>query len=145
MASALHGGKRTMARGLRPKQKSYTLLRELGSRFSRLGDLVVDFVVDPLADSFSATVARFKALCHQLFVRYKLNTELFRLAKEILLRQSAKAAVDGGANVRLSGEDLNQLRRRKGWCRSWPRLTRCNSSLADCRPITPSARACWTV
>lgn len=88
------------ARRLRREQKPSYLLRELIFWFSQPSEIVVTFFVGTL---FTA-VACFTVPEHSVSIGCELDPACFALAKNVVLKQFAKAATDSSTNIVLSAE-----------------------------------------
>lgn len=100
MGAATKSGKAGTARELRPEQKSNSLLRELVSRLSQPRNLVFDL----LAGKFSTAAACCTVPCHRVLFGFQADPKYFFVARESVLRQFAKAALDAGTDDELSWE-----------------------------------------
>lgn len=94
----MESGKARAARPLRPEQKTNSLLRKLASPFSQPENLVADL----FAGSFSTAMAWLTVLRLRKFTALKAEPQCFRVVKENVLRQFAKAVLDAGTDGDLS-------------------------------------------
>lgn len=85
-------------RQLRREQKSNSRVQKLVSRLRPPGDLVVSL----FARAFLTAVTCFRVQFYRELAGYEADPEIFRVAKEIVLRQFAKAALDAGTDAKLS-------------------------------------------
>lgn len=100
MIPAFHTGDGNATRRLRPKRNSYSLLRRLVPCSSQPEDPAGDLSTD----TFSEAVSRFTAVHHWASGECEHSLKRLCLAKEVLVRQSAKAAIDAGTEASLSGD-----------------------------------------
>ena len=73
------------SRALRPEQKPLLLLQELISRYSKSGDIVVDF----FAGTFSTAVAAASLPEHRVFIGTELDKGCFDVAVDVMIRRIA--------------------------------------------------------
>lgn len=79
---------------------SNALLRELASRVTQRGYLVVDL----FAGILSTTVTCCTMLCHRMIAGCEADPECFLVAKETVLRQFSKAVFGAGTDAELNDE-----------------------------------------
>lgn len=97
-------------KALRNEQKPLALLKELVSRFSQPGDIVVDL----FSGTFSTAVACFQLEKHRRFVGCEQDTNCFEIARDFVTKRFAESIVDGindidtPASIKLKAVELGK-------------------------------------
>lgn len=94
----MQSGEVRAARRVRSELKSNSLLREVVSRFSQQGDLVVAL----LTGKFSTAMAHFTVLSYPVSAKCELDPGCLPMTSEAVVGQSGKPALDAGTDAELS-------------------------------------------